>query len=131
MKRYKNHIKGSFIAITDQLLESYAFKLMEPVDFWVYTNFRKKDKFMNQPDISLTYNEVRYKLCPATYSKSLKKLVKLGFLEVIRRGGLHKQCNLFKLSDNWKMISEKYTEVLPTPYSEPGFIEQERKRILG
>lgn len=109
-KKKKNTIKGHFVPLPDYMTNSKAWKKLTCRAVWVYIEIHKKYKGDNKDDLSLTYNEVKYKMSTATYSKCIKELVKYGFIDIIKHGGLFRNCSIYALSNRWIEINK----ILPT-----------------
>lgn len=111
MGKKKNRIEGRFIPLVLNQINSKAWKELSTRAVWVYIELLKKFKGENKNDLSLTYREVKYKMSSATFCKTIKELVDKGFIKYVRKnfGGMNRICNLYGLSDNWKLKSD------PTP----------------
>lgn len=104
MKSRKNKISGHFVALPDYMTNSKAWKDLSCKAVWVYIELKKKDFGYNEENLSLTYNEVKYKMASGTFRGAIKELVKGGFIEIIRPGGLYRRCTIYGLSYKWKLI---------------------------
>ena len=83
----------------------------------------------NDDNLSLTYNEMKAALAPATLRKCLTELVEKGFIDLVRQGGLQKQCNIFGKSDRWKDFGkESFKNETLEKWNFGGFAEVWNKR---
>lgn len=84
------------------MTNSEAWRCLSPKAVWVYIEILKKYRGGDPNNLSLTYKEVGHRLSSATFSKALKELIKIGFIKVVRPGGLYRRCTIYGLSDGWK-----------------------------
>ena len=108
MGRNKSRKKydGPFVMLPEYMTRSKAWKSLSCRAVWVYIEMKKKYRGHNENNLSLTYNEVKYKMSSATFSKAIKELIKYGFIDIIRPGGLFKNCTIYGLSNRWVEISK-------------------------
>ena len=108
MGRNKQRKKGDgpFVKLPEYMTDSKAWKALSCKAVWVYIEMKKKFRGHNENNLSLTYKEVRYKMSSATFSKAIKELVKYGFIDIIRLGGLFKTCTIYGLSSRWVDVNK-------------------------
>ena len=95
-------IKGRFIPLTHNMIESEAWRSLSGNAIKVYIMLLRKRNGANDRDLSLTYRELQGYLSVATFRKCMIALVEAGFIDLVRKGGLQKQCNIFGISERWK-----------------------------
>jgi DNA-binding PadR family transcriptional regulator len=61
--------------------------------------------------LTLPYSALTWQLSRGTISKAFKELIKYGFIKKVEAGGLHKNPNVFALTEHWK---EKSKEIVTT-----------------
>lgn len=98
----KRKIEGQFIPLIHRMIDSPAWQCLSGNSIKVYIQLMRKHNGNNDDDLSLTFKEMKDRLSPATFSKCITDLVEHGFIDVIRPGGLQKQCNIFGRSERWK-----------------------------
>lgn len=91
-----------FVQLPYAMIRSQAWGNLSGNAVKVYLRLRLKFNGSNPHDLSLTYNEMKGILSPATTRKCFIELVETGFIDLVRQGGLHKQCNIFGLSSRWQ-----------------------------
>lgn len=115
-KSYKP-IEGGFVAMTWKMLNGKAYKELPPSSTKILPYFLGKVKDHYHPDdparyavnFSFTYSEAKqYGFGKSTFFKMLGDLIRLGFIDITKKGGLRSQGGhantLFRLSRRW----EKY-----------------------
>lgn len=98
----KKKMAGPFYALYHRMIDSVAWQSLSPTSTKVFIQLMRKHNGNNGKDLSLTYSEMKGIVAPATLSKCITELVEHGFIDVIRQGGLQKQCNIFGQSERWK-----------------------------
>jgi hypothetical protein len=119
-KSYKP-IEGGFVAMTWKMLNSKAFKKLPKSSAKILPYFLGKVKDHRHPDdparytvqFSFTYSEAKqYGFGKSTFFKMLGDLVRFGFIDVIKKGGLRSQGgqadSLFRLSRRWEAYGMAY-----------------------
>ena len=119
-KSYKP-IEGGFVAMTWKMLNSRAFKKLPPSSAKILPYFLGKVKEHYHPEdparytvhFSFTYSEAkRYGFGKSTFFKMLGDLVRFGFIDVTKKGGLRSLggCanTLFRLSRRWEAYDMAY-----------------------
>ena len=105
-----------FIQLYHYMIESGAWQDLSCYSRTVYLEIARKHNGYNNGDLSYTFQEASKIMHRSTYGKALNELVSHGFIDIVRSGGLNKQCNIFALSYRWKK------------YGTPQF--EERKRTV-
>jgi len=82
------------------MLESKAWNSLSPFSQSLYIKIRKEHRGQSENRFKLPYSQTGYS--PATTSRCLAELEKWGFIDVVQRGGLFHQCNIYALSERWK-----------------------------
>lgn len=110
-KKTESWIKGGFVAITYEMMNSNAFRKLNGAALKALIFCMRKVKIDDPIDrfkyhFSLTYPEAKkYGLSDATFYRSIKQLQDLGFIDCVMKGGLDKgikKPTLYKLSQRWK-----------------------------
>ncbi|GAI70969.1 unnamed protein product, partial [marine sediment metagenome] len=96
-----------FAGVTRKQKESEAFKKLSIHAKWLYVEYRFKYNGENDHNIVLTQQEAKEIMAIGTFYKARNLLVEVGFIDVIRRGGLEKQPTIYGLSDRWKKFGTK------------------------
>ena len=114
-KSYKP-IEGGFVAMTWKMLNSKALKELPPSSAKILPYFLGKVKEHHHPEdpgryvvnFPFTYSEAkRYGFGKSTFFKMLGDLIRFGFIDITKKGGLRSQGGqantLFRLSRRWEM----------------------------
>lgn len=106
-----------FVALTWKMLNSPAYKELNHSSAKALPYFLGKIKgTYNDPqryliEFIFSYSEgKRYGFSPATFSKSIKELMSMGFIDPVDKGGLRsdgRSYNIFKLSKRWENFGRK------------------------
>ena len=107
----QNKIPGSFVAITYEMIESKAFKELNSSSLKSLILCMRKVKTYDPIDrfklqFSLTYPEANKQgLWDSAFSRGIKQLQQLGFIDCVMKGGMRfqgKANSLYRLSQRWK-----------------------------
>ena len=88
-----------FIALDISTTRTEEWKKLSASEKVIYLYIKRNYNGFNNGDIPFAYSEVKGEFAPATISKSLKELERVGWIEKTRAGGLCKQRSLFKLTE--------------------------------
>ena len=106
-----NKIKGGFVAVTFEMINSKAFKELTGSALKSLILCMRKVKTHNPIDrfqfqFSLTYPEAKKQgIAHSSFSRGMKLLQGLGFVDCVMRGGMRFDGNLpsrYRLSQRWK-----------------------------
>lgn len=118
-KPYKP-IKGGFVAMTWTMLNGEAYKELPassakilPFFLGKVKNHHPEDPARYVVDFTFTYSEgKKYGFGKSTFSNILRDLVRFGFIDVTKKGGLRSQgghaSTLFRLSRRWEKFGTAY-----------------------
>ena len=101
-KKNRNSIDGDFSYIEHNIINSEAWKGLKAHTKWLYFEYKLKWHGDNTRNIVFTYTEANKIMAKDTFIKDRKLLIERGFIDVIKRGGLEKQCMIYGLSNRWK-----------------------------
>jgi len=109
----------AWMELTATACKVYLIFLGKRQGNWFEKNGRKKEwVFTNLNKIEFTYIEAEkeYKLGKSTFHRTVKQLLEVGFLDIIKSGGqLWHQKALYGISDRWK----KFGKDEFIPYARP------------
>ncbi|MBA7539981.1 hypothetical protein ES705_32270 [subsurface metagenome] len=106
-KKNKSKFDGHFAGVTHKQRESEAFKKLSIHAKWLYVEFRFKYNGQNDHNIIFTKEEAIKIMAYGTFRESKNKLIEVGLIDLIKRGGLEKQPAIYGLSDRWKKYGTK------------------------
>jgi len=70
----------------------------------VLDSFYCKFTGYNRGNLSLTSREKKDKMSNRLFSAAILEVICFGFVDVVREGGLLRQCNIYRLSDRWRRL---------------------------
>jgi hypothetical protein len=102
-----------YVKLENMMMESAAWTSLSPIAVYVYIRLRMRYNYMEGGDdrLILPYTALTWKFSRSTISEAFKELIKYGFIKKVESGGLHKNPNVFALSERWK---EKSNEIVTT-----------------
>ncbi|MBA7485444.1 hypothetical protein ES695_10645 [Candidatus Atribacteria bacterium 1244-E10-H5-B2] len=106
-RKKKREYEGHFAGIDERVMRSEAWKGLKANTKWLYFEFRYRFYGDNPKHIIFTYQEAIKIMSKGAYVKARNKLIERGFIDVIKRGGLEKQPNIYGISDRWKKFETK------------------------
>ncbi len=106
-KKNRNSIDGNFSYIEHNIINSEAWKGLKAHTKWLYFEYKLRWYGDNTRNIILTYPEANKIMSIETFINDRKLLIERGFIDVIKRGGLEKQCMIYGLSNRWKKYGTK------------------------
>jgi len=71
---------------------------------YVLDRFYKKFNGYNRSNLSLTYGEVKDKMSNRLFSSAIWENIGFGFIDIIKQGGLQKECSVYGLSNRWRKL---------------------------
>jgi len=101
-----------YVRITDNQMESKAFKALTCYGKVLYLYMKKKYNFTNENNISFTYKEGAELMNKKTFTKSMDNLIDNGLIYIVRQG-LLKQCSIYGLSKEWQYYDTNAFEIKP------------------
>lgn len=110
-RKKQNRIQGGFVAITYEMINSKAYRELNGAALKALIICMRKVKTYDLYDrykfqFSLTYPEAKKQgLWHSAFNRGMKQLQKVGFIDVVMRGGMRfqgKACSLYRLSRRWK-----------------------------
>lgn len=101
MSRKRNKLPP-FVYITREMLKSKAFKKLTNASRVTYLLFQAQIKSSGQTEIILTYTQTEEFMNNHTFSRSVKQLLKFGFIKKKQEGGLYRRTNIYSFSEDWR-----------------------------
>ena len=122
--------RNPFVMFTYKMMNGRAYKALSPASAKCLPFFLAKVKLPVADDqryrevFTLSYGELKAaaKLSDKTCSKIFQELVKIGFIDPVKKGGLRgngKSCSEYKLSRRWEQ------------YQQPGFREIDLRSFVA
>ena len=101
MSRKHKQIKGRFVPLTHELIDSPAWGDLSGNDRSMFIDFMRQRNGFNDRNLTLPYSKMR--TASATSARSLKKLITVGLLDVIKQGGLFRSYTVYGISNRWRL----------------------------
>lgn len=108
-KKNKNEFNAipPYAQIEQKLVDSEGFKGLKAHTKWLYVEFRLRYRGSNPRDITFTYEEAKKIMTLRTFRADYRKLIELGFIDLIKCGGFYKEKHIFGLSNRWRKYGTK------------------------
>ena len=110
MKKKKKNFwnpEPPYAQIEDKLVNSEGFKNLKAHTKWLFVEFRLRYRGNNPRNILFTEREAKKIMDLVTFRADYKKLIRLGFIDLVKRGGFYKQPHIFGLSKRWEKYGTK------------------------
>ena len=101
-----------YLRLTDNMMDSKAWKALSCQAIVVYLNIKKKYNFTNENDLSFTYKEGLELMNKRTFTRAMDNLIENGFIYIVRQG-LLKQCSIYGLSKEWQYYGTNAFAIKP------------------
>lgn len=99
-KRKKPH----FIQIMWTMYDSKEWRSLQWYSKIAYLRIKRKYNPNNGEKTSVSYREISDEMSQPTFGKAIKELLKVGFIEVVQKGGMFRKRNFYILSYRWKTL---------------------------
>ncbi|MBA7542331.1 hypothetical protein ES705_34652 [subsurface metagenome] len=106
-KKIDPFLKPPFAGIEHKLVNSEGFKRLKAHTKWLYVEFRLRYHGNNPRDITFPEREVNGLMDIETFRADYKILIRLGFIDLVKRGGFYRVKHIFGLSKRWEKYGTK------------------------
>ena len=96
--------KKLFIQLHHDLYDSKEWRSLQWYSKLAYLRIKRKYNPNNGEKTSVSYREMTDEMSQPTFGKAIKELIKVGFIEVVQKGGLYRKRNYYILSYRWKTL---------------------------
>ena len=96
-----------YAQVEEKLVRSKAFEGLRAHTKWLFVEFRLRYKGKNPRGIKFLESEAKKIMDLATFRTDVRILIKLGFLDLVKRGGFYKQPHIYGLSKRWERYGTK------------------------
>lgn len=104
MAKKKKRKPKLFIQLHHDFYDSKEWRSLHWYSKLVYLRIKRKYNPKINEKIAVSYREMADEMCQSTFGKAIKELIKVGFVEVIQKGGLFRKRNYYILSYRWKSL---------------------------
>ena len=96
-----------YAQIEEKLIRSKGFEGLIIQYKWLFVEFRSRYKGGNPRRIIFLESEAKKIMGVRTFRAGCRELIKLGFLDLVKRGGFYKQPHIYGLSKRWERYGTK------------------------
>ena len=97
--------KPGFIQLFWDFYDSEEWRTLHWYSKLAYLRIKRKYNPNKGEQISVSYREMTDEMTQPTFSKAIKELLSVGFIEVVQKGGLYRKRNYYILSYRWKTLN--------------------------
>ena len=108
--------KKLFIQLYFDFYDSKEWRSLQWYSKIAYLRIKRKYNPNNGEKITVSYREMADEMSQPTFGKAIKELLKVGFIEVIQKGGLYRRRNYYILSYRWKTLGASPLSSLNTDW---------------
>lgn len=103
-RKQKNQIGEPFAPILKPMVNSPAFKKLSNAARVAYLLLKCQCKESGQREVIFPYGSAEQFMKRHTFSRSIKQLEELGFIEKSDFGGLYRRTNVYRFINDWRSI---------------------------
>lgn len=96
-----------YAQIGKKMVDSEPFKSLKAHTKWLYVEFRFRYHGKNPRNILFPESEVNGLMDLETFRADYRILIKLGFIDLVKRGGFYREKHIFGLSKRWEKYGTK------------------------
>ena len=100
----KNKIGEPFVPVLKRMINSPAYKRLSNASRVAYLLLKAQCNENGQREIKFPYRDAQLYMKPSTFSRSIKQLEELGFIEKTQYGGLYRRTNVYRLIEKWREV---------------------------
>jgi len=93
-----------FVPIIKHMIQSKAFKRLTNASHMAYLLLKAQCRERNQREVIFPCSHAAEYMTRHTFSRCIKQLGKLGFIEKSDFGGLYRRTNKYLLIEDWRKI---------------------------
>ena len=109
-----------FIQLYFDFYDSKEWRSLHWYSKLAYLRIKRKYNPKNGEQIAVSYREVTDEMSQKSFGKAIKELIKVGFIEVIQKGGLYRKRNYYILSYRWKTLKASILPMVDIHKALPG-----------
>ena len=88
------------------MIKSPAFIKLSNASRVAYLLLKSQCTKSGQREIIFPYNDAEHYMKRATFARSIKQLIELGFIEKSSFGGLYRLTNVYRFTERWRQIGK-------------------------
>jgi len=102
----KNKIGESFVPILKHMIISPAFLKLTNASRVSYMLLKSQIREAGQKEVIFPYSHAEPYMNRHTFSRSIKQLIELEFIEKSDFGGLYRRTNTYKFVEGWRSVKK-------------------------
>ena len=102
MSNQKKPSENHFTAIYDDMLYSDGYSELTNAARVAYLLLKSQCYKSNQKSVKFSYNAAQRFMTRHTFSRAVKQLVEVGFVDKSQQGGLTRRSNVYTFSERWR-----------------------------
>jgi hypothetical protein len=112
MKKYNRDALNRYVKLDNRMTESAAWTSLSDGATWLYIELMKTFDFKNGgfERMTLPFRRVSWRMSCHSFKKRIQELIHYGFIDLIEKGGLYKQPNIYKRSNRWEHVSKEIVD---------------------
>ena len=112
-KKKKKTTKPFIQLLIHELYDTKEWRSLQWYSKLVYLRMKRKYNPNNGEQFTVSYREMSDEMSQKSCGKAIKELNKIGFIEIIQKGGLYRKRNYYIFSYRWKTAGA--TPPFPNP----------------
>jgi hypothetical protein len=101
-RKKKNSIGEPFVPILKHMINHESFKQLTNAARVAYMLLQAQKKTNGDTEVIFPYTHAEQWMNRHTFSRSIKQLIKLGFIERSSFGGLFRRTNQYRFIEDWR-----------------------------
>lgn len=98
--------KPGFIQLLWTFYDSKEWRSLHWYSKLAYLRIKRKYNPGNGEQITVSYREMADEMTQPTFSKAVKELTKVGFIDIEQKGGLSRKRNYYSISTRWILLKQ-------------------------
>ena len=99
-----NGIGESFVPVVKHMIVSPAFKKLTNASRVAYLLLKAQVNGKGQKEVKFPYSHATAYMDRKTFTRSVRQLRDLGFIEISDSGGLYRRTNVYRFIEKWRHI---------------------------
>ncbi len=100
----RNQIGEPFVAVIKYMLRSPAYKKLRNPARVAHLLLSAQRYQAGQREVKFPYSEAQQYMDRHTFSRAIRQLVELGFIEKTQYGGLYRRTNIYRFIEDWRKV---------------------------
>jgi hypothetical protein len=105
-RKKKNSIGEPFVPILKHMINHDSFKQLTNAARVAYMLLQAQRRSVSDREVVFPYTHAEAWMNRQTFSRSIKQLIDLGFIERSSFGGLYRRTNLYRFIEDWRNVKK-------------------------